>query len=234
MLFDSAISSTTYAEMRARYSGQDNCQSAVRFYNPNNGYGGAVTFWTQPEVNNASMVERMRIDSSGKVGVGTTSSLSGLNVVKSQVYQDTQLSYNKVNTFFAASNFDNPVIPLITISSGVSSNNYMMYNIKVTVFQNSWASQLSVVQRGYACLSFYSSTTAIYTPYVSSMVYEGGTNGSATGTLSWSNTTGVPSTLNYNTSRLTNFDTYTVVLEVATSGINQGLTQSMYSFGTLV
>jgi hypothetical protein len=72
MLFDTTLTSTNYSEIRARYTGQNNCQSAVRFYNPNNGYGGAVTFWTQPEVNNASMVERMRIDPVGQAMLGTT------------------------------------------------------------------------------------------------------------------------------------------------------------------
>jgi len=69
ILLDYAISSSAYSEIRARYIGQNNCQSAIRFYNPNNAYDGALTIWTQPNTLNASMVERMRIDGSGNVAM---------------------------------------------------------------------------------------------------------------------------------------------------------------------
>ena len=65
LLLTKAISSSTYSEIRAQYQSGPNCQSAVRFNNPFNGYGGQVSIWTQPETNGAAMVQRMVIDPSG-------------------------------------------------------------------------------------------------------------------------------------------------------------------------
>jgi len=73
ILLDVPISAAVFAEVRARYQGQNNCQSAIRFYNPNNGFGGAFTVWTQPESNGAAMLERMRVTETGNVGIGTSS-----------------------------------------------------------------------------------------------------------------------------------------------------------------
>lgn len=67
ILLDVPVSSVVYAEVKARYQGQNNCQAAIRFYNPNNAYGGAFTVWTQPESNLAAMVERFRITTTGGI-----------------------------------------------------------------------------------------------------------------------------------------------------------------------
>jgi hypothetical protein len=95
ILLDYAISSNAYSEIRARYIGQNNCQSAIRFYNPNNAYDGAFTIWTQPNTLNASMVERMRID-----GVGA--------IIKNQATREYNYSGFVANN--AAITIDVPVI----------------------------------------------------------------------------------------------------------------------------
>lgn len=69
VLIEHPISSSDYCEVRARFAGVDNCQSAVRFFNPNNGFGGALAFYTQPESNGAALVERLRIKETGVLNV---------------------------------------------------------------------------------------------------------------------------------------------------------------------
>jgi hypothetical protein len=73
ILLDKAISSSTYSEIRARYLNDNNCQASIRFYNPDNGFGGDMRFHTQPNSNGAANAERMRITSNGHVWIGQTS-----------------------------------------------------------------------------------------------------------------------------------------------------------------
>jgi len=82
ILLDVPISAAVYAEVRARYQGQNNCQSAIRFYNPNNGFGGALSVWTQPESGGAAMIERMRVTETGNVGIGRGDPPAALSILR--------------------------------------------------------------------------------------------------------------------------------------------------------
>jgi hypothetical protein len=82
ILLDVPISAAVFAEVRARYQGQNNCQSAIRFYNPNNGFGGALSIWTQPESGGAAMIERMRVTETGNVGIGRGDPPAALSILR--------------------------------------------------------------------------------------------------------------------------------------------------------
>ena len=73
ILLDVPISSSAYSEIRARYLNDNNCQASIRFYNPDNGFGGEMRFYTQPNTNGAANTERMRITSGGEVQIGSRS-----------------------------------------------------------------------------------------------------------------------------------------------------------------
>jgi hypothetical protein len=111
--------------------------------------------------------------------------------------------YGEAKAFSFQSAFDNPTINIITINN---TGSYGLTMIRVTVYQNGVAGSIPCnIHKGYA---YFNGTGG--SKGVSSMAIEASFNGGSAGigTLSWSGTT-----LQYTSSRMTNYDGYTVIVE---------------------
>jgi hypothetical protein len=108
---------------------------------------------------------------------------------------------------FAGSAFDNPLVSIYNAGSGTNA----VAVVKVTVYQTAFGGQASNIQVGYATLM---GQNASGTTTSMSIEYNGGIG--SVGTLSWSG-----HTLQYQTNRASNYDSYTIKIELAGSlGIN--------------
>jgi hypothetical protein len=156
----------------------------------------------------------LTVDSNNNVGIGITTPAARTHFFGSRIESDQNYLYSRSFTFDGASAFSNPTIPIITINSG---GGYSMFTILVKVFQTSWAGNTTIVSQGVAMISTNNSGTSVYTPYAGTMSVIGG-NSTNVGTLSWSSTTSLPSTLNFNGVRVSNYDQYVIVAEMGQSG----------------
>jgi hypothetical protein len=198
-------------------SGGDNSYATISCASLGTG-ASALTFGVKVSAG-YNVVEAMRINPSGYVGIGTNSPAARTHFFGSRIEGDTQYGYMRAYTFQGSSAFSNPSVPLITINAG---SGYQMYNILVKVFQQSWAGNICIVSQGVAMISNNLSGTAVYTPYAGTMTVIGG-NSTNIGTLSWTLTSGaMPATLYYNGVRVTNYDSYGITVEIGTSTTGGG------------
>jgi len=156
------------------------------------GNGYFQTFYTNG-------VERIRITSAGKVGVGNTSPAAKLDVAGSFITNTPQ--YGEAKSFVFQSAFDNPTINLLTINNG---NAYGLTIIRVTTYQNAVGPAFCNIHVGYAYFQGTGGSTGIIAPTIQAAF-----GGSYVGTLSWSG-----ATLRYTANRMSNYDGYTVVVEL--------------------
>jgi hypothetical protein len=146
--------------------------------------------------NTGSTTVNMSIDhkSSTTCFFGTVSQISST--------ADSAAKYGQ-KFIYAGSAFDNPLVGLYNAGSGTNA----VAVVKVTVYQTAFGSQASNIQVGYATLMGQnaSGTTTSMT-----IEYNGGIG--SVGTLSWSG-----HQLNYQTNRVSNYDSYTIKVELAGS-----------------
>ena len=156
----------------------------------------------------------------GNVGIGTTNPLAKTHFYGSRIEGDNNNLYARAFTFNGSSAFSNPSIPIWSISTG---GGFQMFTLLIKVFQTSWSGNITIVSQGVAMISSNNSgATSVYTPYAGTMTVIGG-NSSNVGTLSWTLTSGaMPATLYYNGVRVSNYDQYNIVAELATSGSSDG------------
>ena len=170
--------------------------------------------------------ERMRIDSSGRVGINNTSPIAVFNPVGSAIYQRYSGGYNtygRIEVYATQSNFTNPTVDLFTTT--ITGSTFAGCMIKVRVFQLNWGAAQGNVHAGNAIIC--GNGAGSYTTNVAAMAIEG-SNFTMTnvGTLSWSGTT-----LRYTCNRASNYDTYTITVEY---GAHQNLISMVPASANLV
>ena len=150
-------------------------------------------------------LQRFVINSSGNVGIGTTSPAARLHNRGSFITENSNgRHYGEAKTFIFQSAFSNPTISLITINS---TSSYGAIMIRVTVYQNTVSTSRSNIHVGYANWAadpYPTVNKGIIAPTVIAQ-FNGCTN---VGTLAWSG-----NTLQYTANRHTNYDGYTIVVE---------------------
>ena len=156
-----------------------------------------------------SLSERVRISSSGKLGIGTSTPLAKLHINGTQILANGG-DYGKVEHFSTQSSFSNPSVALFTMNA---TANYAQVTIKVRVFQNGVSQGWGNIHSGYAVFG-YNAYPTVSTAYTSTMASEGGTI-SNVGSIAWYGTT-----LCYHTSRVTNYDRYHIVMEWGAVNMN--------------
>jgi hypothetical protein len=143
--------------------------------------------------------EKMTISSAGKVGIGTTSPSAKLHNVGSFITSTAQ--YGEAKSFVFQSAFDNPTINLLTINNTAT---FGLTMIRVTTYQNGVGAAFCNIHVGYAYYQGTGGSTGIIAPTIQAAF-----GGSFVGTLSWNG-----ATLRYTANRMTNYDGYTIVVEL--------------------
>jgi hypothetical protein len=148
---------------------------------------------------------RMLINSSGNVGIGTTSPQAVLHQAGSRVFTNVGSFYGRQEIMYVQSAYTNPTTNIITVTTGSA---YDQTFVKVRVFHNSYSAGYGVESVGYA-MQYCNSSGVLQGQTSSSMSVVGQLGGSSNvGTLSWSGTT-----LQYTPNRITNYDGYAIIVE---------------------
>lgn len=170
--------------------------------------------------------ERMRIDSSGRVGINNTSPIAIFNPIGSTIFQRYSGGYNtygRIEVYATQSNFSNPTVDLFTTT--ITGSTFAGCMIKVRVFQLNWGATQGNIHAGNAIIC--GNGAGSYSTNVSTMAIEGsGFTMTNVGTLSWSGTT-----LRYTCNRASNYDTYTITVEY---GAHQNLISMVPASANLV
>jgi len=154
-----------------------------------------------------TLTTAMTITYQSRVGIGTPTPGDKLEVSGGSIKQlnstgDSAAKYG-TKIIHAGSAFDNPLVSIYTAASGTNA----VAVLKITVYQTAFGSENANIQVGYAKLMGQNASGVVSSMTVE---YNGGING--TGTLSWSG-----HTLQYQTSRVSNYDSYTIKVELAGS-----------------
>lgn len=152
----------------------------------------------QPLYFGTSNVERLRIEADGD-----------------QTFFRALKFYGEKRIQFTSSAFNNPTISLVSFAVTPQAGAYPQIIVKVTVFQTGWSTNVGNIHNGYATTS-YNDTTAWGGATANAMVVEANLGTANVGTIAWS-TSGNTRTLSYTTNRATNFDSYVIKVEIATS-----------------
>jgi hypothetical protein len=128
-----------------------------------------LVFSTQPTSGNST--ERMRIDSSGNVGIGSTTS-SLLNTRKFNVFSDSlnndgvhTINYNGANTYMCAAHYMTGAssTPYHDIKTNIScANESIMYRVHVTGYNYGTAETIDLHAAAYAYAAGNSHTALVY------------------------------------------------------------------------
>ena len=135
-------------------------------------------------------------------------------------------SYTKAEVIYTNSAFSNPVVTLLDFAVGGASQ-YGSLTAKITVYQQGWGFGGTNIHQGFAQVNA-NGAGGYDAGQVSLMTLVQSFGNINVGTLSWSG-----QTLSYTCNRASNFDTYTIVIEVGLSGTNMQTQGATVTFGTL-
>lgn len=136
-------------------------------------------------------------------------------------------SYTKAEVIYTNSNFNNPVLSLLTYAfTGAGTQNGSLL-AKITVYQQGWGFGGMNIHQGFAQINC-NGAGGYSAGQVSVMTVVQNFGTANVGTLSWSG-----QTLQYTCNRASNYDTYTIVIEVGLSGTNMQTQGATVTFGTL-
>ena len=156
---------------------------------------------------NLDTTSLFRVTDYGKVGIGISNptdkvDIQGGNIKQLSSTLDSTAKY-ATKIIHTGSAFDNPLVSIYTAGNGTNA----VAILKITVYQTAFGSENGNIQIGYAKLMGQNASGTVTAMTVE---YNGGIGG--VGTLSWSG-----HTLQYQTNRASNYDSYTIKVELAGS-----------------
>jgi hypothetical protein len=162
-----------------------------------------ITAYSQPiYMGRNGSIGDFTLNTDGNIGIGTANPSAKLHVVGNLKELTTYAEGGKYGKkiILTGSNFDNPTVDIVTINGNTNS----VLIAKVTVFQTAYGSQSANVHSG---IGYKMGQT---TGAVTGMTVEHNGGISSVGTLAWSG-----NTLQYTTNRVSNYDGYTILVEIA-------------------